>query len=730
MRARIRIFEIFLVFLCASFLSIFYSKVSFAKDVYDEYEIEGISLYGERTEEWKAKHGGPASLACLLAYYSDVEEDNNNAIYWTSYYATNDSGDPSYKVIKKIDTDLDTVYNYITKNTPIIALIGEGSVKAQFVVLYGYEGSGDILEFGKFKAMNPIKSEDQVMMAEYTDLQSFCTKADLEEMIYHAYIIEDNPIKEIRGNIVTSDIVFEDIWISNIGSNGAFLYYKSDVPYKLKWLVSNSEDMSDEMVFEGQKNIEGDGYTNIYPKLVPDSKYYYQAELTGNDFEIRSSQKEFTTLTEAFSSIMTCQFEEDEIFIDKYSYKIVNWYAHIPTSMLEEYKESSLIIEGPCLFSTYHPIDGLLDIGNKIELRKSYSSDVYTWPVRISWGGDDNPTEAKAKIVSKNGELLSECKINIYPIDYSETVNFENASDARKFVKDKLSEITIPGITLTDSMMNFTESYLSGGNSRTGTHYVYSFTIDLDSENDIMLYRGGWSSYLSSIAGINGIQELSIDISEYPTMYRDVDHEFSDYYMGKFDYLLKKNTGVGIKSLVFGKNDNGWIDSETHSYWYENGYRQGVSSDSKCFSYAGSIRGREIYDPDSDGWYWLDYIYAGAKAVGKEVFMPYIYQGEDEWSDAKKTDVAYESDEGMGEYVLECIKNKTGKWVRYDKQGKMIKGWVTIEGELAELYPEQSGNVYYYDTRTGLMAKGELEIDGFSCIFDEKTGVLLEKTKL
>ncbi len=110
--------------------------------------------------------------------------------------------------------------------------------------------------------------------------------------------------------------------------------------------------------------------------------------------------------------------------------------------------------------------------------------------------------------------------------------------------------------------------------------------------------------------------------------------------------------------------------------------------------------------------------------------MPYIYQGEDEWSDAKKTDVAYESDEGMGEYVLECIKNKTGKWVRYDKQGKMIKGWVTIEGELAELYPEQSGNVYYYDTRTGLMAKGELEIDGFSCIFDEKTGVLLEKTKL
>ena len=36
------------------------------------------------------------------------------------------------------------------------------------------------------------------------------------------------------------------------------------------------------------------------------------------------------------------------------------------------------------------------------------------------------------------------------------------------------------------------------------------------------------------------------------------------------------------------------------------------------------------------------------------------------------------------------------------ENGKMLKGWVTITGELAKLYPKQNGNTYYYDNRTGL----------------------------
>ena len=54
----------------------------------------------------------------------------------------------------------------------------------------------------------------------------------------------------------------------------------------------------------------------------------------------------------------------------------------------------------------------------------------------------------------------------------------------------------------------------------------------------------------------------------------------------------------------------------------------------------------------------------------------------------------------------------------------MLKGWVTITGTLAEVYPDQAGNTYYYDHYTGLVAKGRLTIDGNAYYFDEITGVL------
>ncbi len=176
-----------------------------------------------------------------------------------------------------------------------------------------------------------------------------------------------------------------------------------------------------------------------------------------------------------------------------------------------------------------------------------------------------------------------------------------------------------------------------------------------------------------------------------------------------------------------------WENVDGKSYWYENGIRQGTESDSKCFEYEGTLRGREIYDPKSDGWYWLDVIYGGAKAVGKEVFMPYIYQNEADWSedDINNNAAASGADADgniehaeLAEQVKRAIQNKSGKWVRYDNEGKMLKGWVTIEGDLASLYPDQVGNRYYYDHKTGLMAKGWTVIDGKEYYFDETTGVL------
>ncbi len=163
-------------------------------------------------------------------------------------------------------------------------------------------------------------------------------------------------------------------------------------------------------------------------------------------------------------------------------------------------------------------------------------------------------------------------------------------------------------------------------------------------------------------------------------------------------------------------------------YWYEHWTKQGIYGDPKNITdeLYGIERGREIYDPESNGWYWLDAVFDGAAACGKEVWMPYVYQDEKKWDDDEIRKNANEADEGMIEFCYQCMKEGTGKWVRYDENGAMLKGWVPIEGKFAELYPEQKGNVYYYDNFTGLMAKGWLTIDGVLHHFHETTGVLLQ----
>ncbi|MBR1861664.1 MAG: pre-peptidase C-terminal domain-containing protein [Lachnospiraceae bacterium] len=168
--------------------------------------------------------------------------------------------------------------------------------------------------------------------------------------------------------------------------------------------------------------------------------------------------------------------------------------------------------------------------------------------------------------------------------------------------------------------------------------------------------------------------------------------------------------------------DCSWISDKKYSYWYESGVRQGTTDDTKGVLGDGTVRGREIYDHASDGWYWLDSINNGGKAVNKEVWMPYIYQDESKCSDAELKARSNNSP-AMSAYAYECMKNRTGKWVRYDAEGKMYKGWLTIQGEeLSRLYPDQVGNTYYYDPVTGLMAKGHCTIAGVQYYFDPVTG--------
>ncbi len=172
-----------------------------------------------------------------------------------------------------------------------------------------------------------------------------------------------------------------------------------------------------------------------------------------------------------------------------------------------------------------------------------------------------------------------------------------------------------------------------------------------------------------------------------------------------------------------------WRNVDGKSYWYEDGVCQGTLTDEKGAHGDGTVRGREIYDPLSNAWYWLDAAFDGAKAVNKEVWIPYIYNGEENW-DSDKIVTRASASAGMAKQVEKSVrshgKSGAGKWVRYDENGKMIKGWYTVDGADAELYPKQVGNTYYYDPLTGLMAKGEVEINGVIYYFNELTGALIQ----
>ena len=154
------------------------------------------------------------------------------------------------------------------------------------------------------------------------------------------------------------------------------------------------------------------------------------------------------------------------------------------------------------------------------------------------------------------------------------------------------------------------------------------------------------------------------------------------------DATVKQTSGVTTAAVTFNGKDytakygekNGWVEENGKKYWYEKGVKQGTTG-----------RGKEIYDPDSDAWYWLDAVQGGAMTVSKDVYQE---SAAGQWADKP---------------------DGTGKWVRYDENGHMVKGWQTTDK-----------GTYYFDLITGAMAKGTGDIDGVPCAFDKYTGIALD----
>lgn len=180
---------------------------------------------------------------------------------------------------------------------------------------------------------------------------------------------------------------------------------------------------------------------------------------------------------------------------------------------------------------------------------------------------------------------------------------------------------------------------------------------------------------------------------------------------------------------------NGWYYENGKRYWYDNGVM---------------ARDKEVYDPDSDAWYWFDA--DGTMAADKDVYIPTSPdRSTGKW-------VRYDSNGGMvkgedyrygGWYWFDPITGEMqkgfvyipvagdseGKWVYYDEiNGQMHHGescingnWYYFDdftGKMVHGEYQRNGNWYYYDSITGIMAHGWTTLpDGRSAYYDEVTGI-------
>ncbi|MBR1860731.1 MAG: pre-peptidase C-terminal domain-containing protein [Lachnospiraceae bacterium] len=355
----------------------------------------------------------------------------------------------------------------------------------------------------------------------------------------------------------------------------------------------------------------------------------------------------------------------------------------------------------------------------KIYKNDHYSSKNYEFKINYTanadWEAEPNGATTSADKLEM-GKSISGCLYVEDDVDY-----YEFTVEKRGIVNIAIETEFIDS----GSQYWWIYCYDKAGNTKLGHRYGGWFGTDkYDEAYGIAGNRSGKSN-LGTLDTIDG--KCGIGFLEPGTYYLKIQKGES---FSRNKYTLTMNSA---EELWAPKTDMGWFERGNWSFWYENGVRQGTYDDPQGVLGDGTVRGREICDNsilDANGngtWFWLDSVYDGAKAVGKEVWMPYIYQDEANWDDATKANIAAESDygmDGMGRCVLDAINNKAGKWVRYDNEGKMLKGWVEIKGDLAEAYPDQVGNKYYYDTRTGLMAKGWVKIDGVDYYFDETSGVL------
>lgn len=136
-------------------------------------------------------------------------------------------------------------------------------------------------------------------------------------------------------------------------------------------------------------------------------------------------------------------------------------------------------------------------------------------------------------------------------------------------------------------------------------------------------------------------------------------------------------------------NYNGWYYENGQAYWYDNGVL---------------ARSKEVYDPQTDAWYWFEA--DGTMARDKDVFIVLNADGTGKWT-------RYDSDGRM----VKGESYKNGAWYYFDlTTGAMAKGFVNLPQS-----DDPNGKWVYYDPITGKMQYGEQYIDGYWYYFDTAT---------
>ena len=318
---------------------------------------------------------------------------------------------------------------------------------------------------------------------------------------------------------------------------------------------------------------------------------------------------------------------------------------------------------------------GVIDVSEwqgDIDWAKAKSAGVEGAIIRISYGWG-NGCDKKAL------RNISECKrlgipFGIYMYSYAE--NSGNAASEGADVASLLRKAGVNPNDLQYPVYYDLEAWSWTGHAHPTSSAVYDGIVNawfsqLRNAGYSNLAVYSYTSYLNNELNSSNIHAKTRWVAQYGsrmgyTAWSSNDRGWqysSSVHVNGISGSVDVNAFGGKTYVQTGK----WVWKDNHQYWQE--------------ADGAYARNKEIYDASTDAWYWIDA--DGSMVQNKDVYL----------------------------------RSNGGKWVRYDENGKMVKG---------EDY--RYGGWYNFDSVTGAMSKGLTYVNssgGKWVYYDEVTGKMV-----